>query len=84
VAQRLADAYPAPMLDFMFETTRAFADLLLAGVPGRWPRIRWIVPHAGAALPSVLDRESSLPSACSLAGLSARPRCCRVRKSPGG
>lgn len=57
VVQPLADAYPAPMLEFMFETTRAFADLLLAGVPGKWPRIRWIVPHAGAALPSVLDRE---------------------------
>jgi predicted TIM-barrel fold metal-dependent hydrolase len=52
----LARAYPAPMLEFMFETTRAVADMILSGVAHRHPRIRWIVPHGGAALSIFAER----------------------------
>ncbi|WP_289939128.1 amidohydrolase family protein [Streptomyces sp. S.PNR 29] len=45
-----------PMLEFPFETTRAVTNLVLNGVLDRYPRIRFIVPHAGAALPAVADR----------------------------
>lgn len=48
--------YPTPLLEFMFETTRTVTDMLLKRVPQRYPGIRWIVPHAGAALPVLLDR----------------------------
>lgn len=48
--------YPTPMLEFMFETTRAVTHLLLQGVLVRYPHIRWIIPHAGAALPVLIDR----------------------------
>ena len=48
--------YPTPLLEFMFETTRTVTHLLLQRVPQRYPGIRWIVPHAGAALPVLLDR----------------------------
>lgn len=55
------DARPAlklpPFLyEFTFETTRAITDLLLAGVPQRYPRIRWHLAHAGGALPAVAGR----------------------------
>ena len=46
----------APMLDFPFETCRTFADLLLSGFPARFPNLRWIIPHAGGGLTSLLDR----------------------------
>ncbi len=48
--------YPTPLLEFMFETTRTVTHLLLQRVPQRYPGICWIVPHAGAALPVLLDR----------------------------
>ncbi|WP_322012749.1 amidohydrolase family protein [Paraburkholderia sp. J12] len=48
--------YPRPTLEFIFETTRAVVQLLLNGVISRYPEVRFIVPHAGAALPLVVDR----------------------------
>ncbi|MBK1787543.1 amidohydrolase family protein [Prauserella cavernicola] len=48
--------FPAPMLEFPFETTRAVASLVLSGVPERYPAIRFIVAHAGAALSALADR----------------------------
>jgi predicted TIM-barrel fold metal-dependent hydrolase len=48
--------YPAPLIEFMFETTRAVTHLLFAGTLARYRKIRFIVPHAGAALPTLSDR----------------------------
>jgi predicted TIM-barrel fold metal-dependent hydrolase len=47
---------PRPMLEFPFDTTRAVVNLVLSGTLRRFPRIRMIVPHAGAALPVLADR----------------------------
>ncbi|WP_033290474.1 amidohydrolase family protein [Amycolatopsis jejuensis] len=47
---------PIPMLEFPFETTRAFTDLVLSGATRDFPRIRWIVSHAGAPLPVLAER----------------------------
>ncbi|MBC7273712.1 MAG: amidohydrolase [Streptomyces sp.] len=47
---------PRPMLEFPIETTRAVTGLILNGVLDRYPAIRFIVPHAGAALPALADR----------------------------
>jgi 6-methylsalicylate decarboxylase len=58
--QRLALGYPRPMLEFMFETTRSVTNLILSGVTQRYPEVRIIVPHAGAALPVLLDRIAGL------------------------
>ncbi len=52
----LALGYPEPMLEFMFETTRSVAQLILSGVTVRYPEIRIVVPHAGAALPILASR----------------------------
>jgi predicted TIM-barrel fold metal-dependent hydrolase len=47
---------PAPVLEFIFETTRSITDLVLSGVLRRHPDLRIIVPHAGAALPVLAAR----------------------------
>jgi 6-methylsalicylate decarboxylase len=47
---------PRPMLEFMFDTTRTVTDLIFAGVTERFPDIRFVIPHCGAALPILLDR----------------------------
>lgn len=47
---------PRPMLEFMFDTTRTITDLIFAGVPERYPGIRFLIPHCGALLPLVADR----------------------------
>lgn len=52
----LMDAYLAPMLEYMFDSTRSFVDLLLSGTVFTYPSISWIVTHCGVALPSLLDR----------------------------
>lgn len=47
---------PRPMLEFLFDTSRAASDLLLRGVFTRFPRIRWVLTHGGGALPLLADR----------------------------
>jgi predicted TIM-barrel fold metal-dependent hydrolase len=47
---------PRPMLEFLFDTTRAVVNLVLNGVIARHPGLRVIVPHAGATLPVIADR----------------------------
>jgi predicted TIM-barrel fold metal-dependent hydrolase len=47
---------PRPMLEFLFDTTRAVVDLVLSGVIAKHPNLEVIVPHAGAVLPLVSDR----------------------------
>ena len=51
---------PRPMVEFLFDTTRAVVNLALNGVLERYPDIRWVVPHAGAALPVMADRVARL------------------------
>jgi 6-methylsalicylate decarboxylase len=47
---------PASVLEFPFETTRTATSLLIAGVPRRFPRIRFLLSHAGGTLPSLAPR----------------------------
>ena len=47
---------PRPMLEFLFDTTRAVVNLVLNGTVARHPGIEFIVPHAGATLPLIADR----------------------------
>ena len=65
--QTLSLGYPQPMIEFMFETTRAVMNLLLTGTLDRFPDIRLIVPHAGAAVPVLADRVVGLSPAIGLA-----------------
>jgi predicted TIM-barrel fold metal-dependent hydrolase len=60
--------FAAPMLEFMFETTRSVTDLVLAGVLRRYPELRIIVPHAGAALSVLAGRVDLIAPALAKAG----------------
>lgn len=55
-AAHLALDHPRPMLEFMFDTTRAITDLVLSGALQRHTNMRVLVPHAGAALPVLAAR----------------------------
>jgi predicted TIM-barrel fold metal-dependent hydrolase len=55
--------FPRPMLEFMFENTRAVTNLILSGTLDRYPDIRLIVPHAGSALPVLAERIGSIAAA---------------------
>ena len=44
------------MLEFPIDTTRTVIDLALSGALTRHPNIRFIIPHAGGALPVLADR----------------------------
>jgi predicted TIM-barrel fold metal-dependent hydrolase len=54
--EQLTLGRPRPMLEFPFDTTRMFVDLILSRTLLRYPRIRWIVPHVGSALTALVDR----------------------------
>lgn len=54
--ERTSLGRPRPMLEFLFDTTRAVANLVLGGTVARHPNIEWIIPHAGATLPVIADR----------------------------
>ena len=47
---------PVPLYEFIADTTRAVLNLLAAGVPERYPGIRFVVPHTGSFLPCVMER----------------------------
>ncbi|KAM0443975.1 hypothetical protein ACHAQK_002723 [Fusarium lateritium] len=47
---------PRPMMEFMFDETRAVANLLLSGTVAKYADIKFIMSHCGCALPAMLDR----------------------------
>ncbi|PND58726.1 amidohydrolase [Mycobacterium sp. ENV421] len=55
-AEAVALGRPRPLLEFMFETTRTVTDLIFANVLGRYPDIKFLIPHCGAALPLLAAR----------------------------
>jgi 6-methylsalicylate decarboxylase len=55
-AEALTLGRPAPMMEFIFDTSRTVCDLLFRGVFTRHPGIEWIFPHGGGALPLLADR----------------------------
>lgn len=50
------DQYPAPMLEYLFDTTRAITNLLLSGTVQKYPNITYLVSHCGATLAPVIER----------------------------
>jgi aminocarboxymuconate-semialdehyde decarboxylase len=45
-----------PTVGFLFDTTLAAAHLVLAGVPERFPGIRWVLAHLGGTIPFLMER----------------------------
>ena len=51
---------PTFVLEFPFETTRAVTNMLYKGIFWRYPKIRWLLPHAGGTIPFVSHRAGLL------------------------
>jgi predicted TIM-barrel fold metal-dependent hydrolase len=47
----LALPWPGFMMEYLFDTTRAVVNLIFSGAIARFPRIRFILPHAGGLAP---------------------------------
>lgn len=45
-----------PLVGFLTDTTLAAAHLVFAGIPERYPRIRWALGHLGGAIPYLAER----------------------------
>jgi aminocarboxymuconate-semialdehyde decarboxylase len=45
-----------PLVGFLLDTTLAAASLAFAGVPKRFPRIRWALCHLGGTIPYLAER----------------------------
>ena len=53
---------PAPLADYVFDTTRTALNLVLNGVMKRYPNVRVILSHGGGFLPYAAYRFSGLTS----------------------
>ena len=51
-------AFPRPIFEYFFDTARALINLFYSGTVARYPNITYIVPHAGGALPPLIERFS--------------------------
>ncbi|HTK29368.1 MAG TPA: amidohydrolase family protein [Vicinamibacterales bacterium] len=45
-----------PLVGFLLDTTLAAASLVFAGIPARFPRIRWALCHLGGTIPYLAER----------------------------
>ena len=45
-----------PLVGFLMDTTLAAAHLVFAGVPERFPGIRWVLAHLGGGIPYLAER----------------------------
>ena len=54
--QGMEDYWLTALVGFLFDTTLAAAHLVFAGVPERYPHIKWMLTHMGGALPYLAER----------------------------
>ena len=52
--------YPAGMTELVLDTTRAVVNLLWNGTFGKFPNIRWIMPHGAGTVPFLAYRLSAM------------------------
>jgi predicted TIM-barrel fold metal-dependent hydrolase len=60
-SRSLALPWPAFMIEYVFDTSRAAMNLVFSGTLARYPDIRFILAHAGGTLPYVAWRLSVAP-----------------------
>lgn len=49
-------ALPGGVLEYVFDTVRCLTNLFFSGTVQKYPNIRWVIPHCGSALGSLLER----------------------------
>lgn len=54
--EAMTDYWLMPLVGFLMDTTLAAAKLVFAGVPEKFPRIRWVLSHLGGAIPYLAER----------------------------
>jgi predicted TIM-barrel fold metal-dependent hydrolase len=60
-SKAVALPWPAFMMEYLFDTTRAVVNLVFSRAIERFPRIRFIIPHAGGLVPYFSWRLSVCP-----------------------
>src|ERR1051325_7485927 len=54
--EAMTDFWLMPLVGFLFDTTLAAAKLVFAGIPERYPNIKWVLSHLGGAIPYLAER----------------------------
>jgi aminocarboxymuconate-semialdehyde decarboxylase len=54
--EAMTDYWLMPLVGFLADTTLAAARLVFAGVPERYPNIKWVLSHLGGAIPYLAER----------------------------
>jgi aminocarboxymuconate-semialdehyde decarboxylase len=54
--EAMEDFMLMPLVGFLMDTTLAAAHLVFAGIPERFPGIRWALCHTGGAIPFLAER----------------------------
>ena len=54
--EAMTEFWLMPLVGFLMDTTLAAAHLVFAGVPRRFPRIKWVLCHLGGAIPYLAER----------------------------
>lgn len=49
----MSDVVPAPLMEFIFDTTRTVIYMSQNNVFSKYPNIKWIIPYCGALLPVI-------------------------------
>src|SRR3954462_7141792 len=54
--EAMTDYWLMPLVGFLADTTLAAAKLVFAGIPERYPNIKWVLSHLGGAIPYLAER----------------------------
>ena len=54
--EAMTDYWLMPLIGFPFDTTLAAAKLVFSGVPEKFDEIKWVLCHAGGAIPYLAER----------------------------
>lgn len=54
--EAMTEYWLMPLVGFLMDTTLAAAHLVFAGVPERFPGIKWVLGHLGGAVPYLAER----------------------------
>ena len=54
--EAMTEFWLMPLVGFLMDTTLAAAKLVFAGLPEKFPRIRWVLSHLGGAIPYLAER----------------------------
>jgi aminocarboxymuconate-semialdehyde decarboxylase len=54
--EAMTEFWLMPLVGFLMDTTLAAANLVFAGVPEKFPRIRWVLSHLGGTIPYLAER----------------------------